>query len=120
VNDKDPTGKRTSCPVCGAEAVSIAYGYATSEMGEGADRGEVVGRLRDRPPRRGPFLGLSVLRDPVRAPRHVPDDAHVTPRPTGYLRMKARQLSTTREVATMRYAASGPVGISGRTAHLFG
>ena len=42
MTDKDPTKERTFCPVCGAEAVSIAYGYATSEMAEGADRGEVV------------------------------------------------------------------------------
>jgi transposase-like protein len=42
VTDEDPTNKRTSCPVCGAEAVPVAYGYATSETAEEADRGEVV------------------------------------------------------------------------------
>jgi hypothetical protein len=42
VKDEDPTTQRTSCPVCGAAAVPVAYGYATSEMADEADRGEVV------------------------------------------------------------------------------
>ncbi len=40
--DEDPTKRGTSCPVCGAAAVPVAYGYATSEMAQEADRGEVV------------------------------------------------------------------------------
>ena len=40
--DEDQTGERTSCPVCGADAAPIVYGYANSEMGERADRGEIV------------------------------------------------------------------------------
>jgi len=30
------------CPKCGGKAVKISYGYPTSELGEKAERGEVV------------------------------------------------------------------------------
>ena len=42
MTDQNPTDQRTPCPVCGAEAIPVAYGYPTSGMADEADRGELV------------------------------------------------------------------------------